>query len=58
MILIVGASGRLGGAVARRLLAEGQPVRAMSRAPAKLEDLQALGAEVVAGDLRDPDSLA
>ena len=58
MILIVGASGRLGGAVARRLLAGGKPVRAMSRTPAKLEDLQALGAEVVAGDLRDPDSLA
>jgi NADH dehydrogenase len=58
MILIVGASGRLGTAVARRLLAAGQPVRAMSRMPAKLGELRALGAEVVAGDLRDPESLA
>lgn len=58
MILIVGASGRLGGAVARRLLASGQPVRAMSRTPAKLADLARLGADVVAGDLREPASLA
>lgn len=58
MILIVGAGGRLGGTVARRLLNAGKPVRAMSRTPAKLADLRALGAEVVAGDLRDADSLA
>jgi uncharacterized protein YbjT (DUF2867 family) len=58
MILIVGASGRLGGIVARRLLAEGTPVRAMSRTPATLAPLRELGAEVVAGDLRDPAALA
>lgn len=58
MFLIVGASGRLGGAVARRLLAEGQSVRAMSRSPEKLAELTKLRAEVVAGDLRDPGSLA
>lgn len=58
MILIVGASGRLGGIVARRLLAQGKPVRAMSRTPQKLAALQQVGAEVVAGDLRDPRSLA
>jgi NADH dehydrogenase len=58
MILIVGARGRLGGGVARRLLAAGRPVRALSRTPAALADLAALGAEVVAGDLRDPGSLA
>lgn len=58
MILIVGASGRLGGAVGRRLLAEGRPVRALSRTPEKLADLAKLGAEVVVGDLRDPPSLA
>ena len=57
MILIVGASGRLGGIVARRLLADGQAVRAMSRAPEKLAALSGAGAEVVVGDLRDPDSL-
>ncbi|HET8905666.1 MAG TPA: SDR family oxidoreductase [Ktedonobacterales bacterium] len=58
MILIVGASGRLGGIVARRLLADGKPVRAMSRTPANLSELQRLGAEVVPGDQRDPQSLA
>ncbi|HEU5440291.1 MAG TPA: SDR family oxidoreductase [Ktedonobacterales bacterium] len=58
MILIVGARGRLGSTVARRLLAEGKPVRAMSRTPRQLDELRALGAEVVAGDLRDSASLA
>jgi uncharacterized protein YbjT (DUF2867 family) len=58
MILIVGASGRMGSAATRQLLAAGERVRAMSRAPDKLAQLQALGAEVVAGDLRDAGSLA
>lgn len=58
MILIVGASGRLGGIVARQLLAQGKPVRAMSRAPQKLAALAQAGAEVVTGDLRDAGSLA
>lgn len=58
MILIVGASGSLGGAVARRLLDAGRPVRAMSRTPATLAELHARGADVVAGDLRDAGSLA
>lgn len=56
MILIVGASGRLGSSVARQLLAIGKPVRAMSRTPEKLESLLALGAEIISGDLRDPDA--
>lgn len=58
MILIVGASGNLGGVVARRLLAAGKPVRAMSRTPEKLAELAKLGAEIVAGDTRDAGSLA
>lgn len=58
MILVVGASGRLGGHVARMLLAQGKPVRAMSHTPSKVENLKKLGAEVVIADLRDPDSLA
>lgn len=57
MILVVGASGMLGGRVARQLLAAGRPVRALSRDPGKVEELRALGAEVVRGDLRDPASL-
>jgi uncharacterized protein YbjT (DUF2867 family) len=58
MILIVGASGRLGGIVARRLLAQGKPVRALSRTPEKLTELKSLGAEIVQGNVRDPGSLA
>lgn len=54
MIVIVGASGRLGSIVARQLFAQGKPVRAISRTPEKLEPLRALGAEVMPGDLRDP----
>jgi uncharacterized protein YbjT (DUF2867 family) len=58
MILIVGASGTLGQAVARRALQAGQPIRALSRQPeARLAELKFAGAEVVAGDLRDPESL-
>lgn len=57
MILIVGATGYLGNATARRLLAAGESVRAMTRTPAKAQDLQELGAEVVQGDLRDQASL-
>ena len=57
MILIVGATGTLGGHVARQLLAKGHPVRAMTRDPARATALEAAGAEVVRGDLRDPASL-
>ncbi len=57
MFLIVGGSGWLGGAMARLLLAQGQTVRVMTRIPAKVDSLLRLGADVVAGDLRQPDSL-
>ncbi|MFL5659767.1 MAG: SDR family oxidoreductase [Ktedonobacteraceae bacterium] len=57
MILIVGASGRLGSMVAERLLAQGKAVRAMTRTPLNLAHLKQQGAEVVSGDLRNPTSL-
>jgi NmrA-like family len=57
MILIVGASGRLGSAVAQHLLEEGKPVRVMTRTPSNLIHLKQQGAEVVSGDLRNPASL-
>ena len=57
MILVVGASGYLGGYAVRRLLAAGQRVRAASRTPSRLAALQALGADVVAADLVDRGSL-
>ena len=57
MILIVGGTGALGSATAEQLLAQREAVRIMTRTPAKAEALQALGADVVQGDLRDQDSL-
>ena len=57
MILIVGASGRLGSVVVQQLLAQGKPVRVMTRNPLTLAHLKQQGAEVVSGDLRDPASL-
>lgn len=52
-ILVVGATGRLGGVVARKLLAAGHPVRALARNATKLEPLHALGAQVIVADLLD-----
>ena len=57
MILVVGASGKLGNEVARKLLARGTQVRAFSRDPARVEHLRLLGAEVAQGDLTDSASL-
>jgi uncharacterized protein YbjT (DUF2867 family) len=57
MILLVGASGRLGSVIAELLLAQGKALRAMTRTPLNLTHLKQHGAEVVRGDLRDPASL-
>ena len=57
MILIVGATGHLGGHIARQLLEQGHPVRAMTRDPVRASALAAAGAEIVTGDLRDGTSL-
>jgi len=57
MILICGASGQLGGVVARKLLGRRVPIRALSRDIRKLDALKALGANVVQGDLMDRRSL-
>ena len=58
MILIVGGTGSLGGATARRLLAKGTTVRVMSRTPKNAVGIQNLGAEIVQGNLLDKASLA
>lgn len=57
MILVTGATGQQGGAVARSLLSKGQNVRAMTRRPDKARDLARLGAEVVRGDFNDAEGL-
>jgi uncharacterized protein YbjT (DUF2867 family) len=58
-ILVTGATGQQGGAVARQLLAKGRRVRALTRKPegAAAKELARLGAEVVQGDLDDVASL-
>jgi dihydroflavonol-4-reductase len=52
--LVTGATGFLGWHVARKLLARGERVRALVRSTSKVRELDV---EVVAGDLRDPESL-
>lgn len=58
-ILVTGATGQQGGAVARELLAAGHAVRAMTRDTTKqpAHELAAAGAGIVPGDLDDPASL-
>jgi len=58
-ILVTGATGKQGGAVARELLANGYKVRAITRAPEgeAARALTAQGAEIVQADLDDPASL-
>jgi uncharacterized protein YbjT (DUF2867 family) len=60
LILVTGATGRQGGAVARELLAAGHRVGAMTREPEgeAARALAAAGAEVVQGDFDDAASLA
>jgi uncharacterized protein YbjT (DUF2867 family) len=57
MFLVVGATGDLGGRVVRRLLERREPVRCMIRAQTDAGELEALGAEIVRGDLSDHASL-
>ncbi|MGD8201046.1 SDR family oxidoreductase [Ornithinimicrobium sp. W1679] len=57
MFLVCGATGDLGGRVVRRLVADGRQVRVLVRPTSDAGALEALGVEVVPGDLRDPASL-
>jgi dihydroflavonol-4-reductase len=57
MILITGASGFVGAAVVRQLLAAGHAVRALIRPNSARANLDLLAVEIVQGDLRDPASL-
>jgi uncharacterized protein YbjT (DUF2867 family) len=55
LIAVTGATGQQGGAVARKLLADGWKVRALTRDANKpaAQELASLGAEVVPGDMED-----
>ena len=61
MNLVISATGMLGGAICRKLIAAGKPVRGLVRKtadPAKLAELTTMGVALAYGDLRDPASLA
>lgn len=59
IILVTGATGTQGGAVARRLLGEGHEVRALVRDPATpaARDIEAWGTMLVPGSFDDPGAL-
>lgn len=57
MELVAGATGSLGGRIVRELLADGGKVRALARTPGAASAIEAAGAEVMLGNLRDPPSL-
>jgi dihydroflavonol-4-reductase len=52
-VFLTGGTGFVGGALLRRLVAEGRAVRALARTPAGQDLVRSLGAEAVAGDLED-----
>jgi nucleoside-diphosphate-sugar epimerase len=56
--LITGASGFIGGRLAKRLIAEGRPVRCLVRASSDTSQLERLGVELARGDLTEAGSLA
>jgi uncharacterized protein YbjT (DUF2867 family) len=57
-VLIVGATGHLGGRIARELLSKHVKVRTLCRRGSASGALRRMGAEIVEGDLKDPASLA
>ena len=58
MITVMGATGNTGRKITELLLDAGEDVRALGRSPEKLAELEALGAETRAGDVRDAAYLA
>ena len=56
-ILVTGATGFIGGHLARRLVQEGARVRALVRSPRKAAALADLGIEIIPGDITDRDGV-
>lgn len=54
---MTGGSGFIGGALIRRLIADGHGVRALARSDASAARVEALGAEAVRGDLDDVEAM-
>ena len=57
MILVTGATGRIGGELVKNLLASSEQVRALVRNPEKAAATEGHGVEVVVGDLEKPETL-
>jgi nucleoside-diphosphate-sugar epimerase len=55
---VTGGSGFIGGALIRRLVADGWDVRALARSDAAAQRVAALGAQAIAGDLGDTPSMS
>jgi dihydroflavonol-4-reductase len=56
-VLVTGGSGIVGGAVLRRLVRAGRPVRALARSETTGEALRSMGAEIAIGDVLALESL-
>jgi len=57
-VLVAGATGYIGGLLARALREDGVEVRCLVRDPSRARDLERIGCEIVQGDVLDPDTLA
>lgn len=57
-VLVTGGSGYVGGAIVRRLVAEGVEVRALARSGRAEDIVRGLGGRPIPGDLLEPGSLA
>lgn len=58
MILVTGATGKVGQEVVRQLSAAGSPVRALVRDPARASHIRLPDVEIAVGDLARPETLA
>lgn len=58
MYALMGVTGQVGGAIARALLADGKPVRAIVRDPIKASAWKDRGCELAVADVNTPDALA
>lgn len=54
MIVVLGATGRVGGKVAEQLLSDGRRLRVVARGKDRLSSWQAKGAEISVGSVEDP----
>jgi len=57
-VFLTGATGFIGGHVARQLRDRGDDVRALVRSPQKAAELEGLGVELIEGSLASPDEIA